>query len=273
LPELPEVEVTRLGIAPALVGQLVTAVVVRHPRLRWPIPPVLAHALPGQTITAVRRRAKYLLLDMPAGTLVLHLGMSGSLRILTRPTPPGTHDHFDLCCTGGVLRLNDPRRFGAVLWQPVGGRLSSQPGLLERLGHEPFDPAFTGALLWQRTRGRAQAIKQVLLNGQIVVGVGNIYASESLFRAGIHPQRAAGRIGAARYEGLAQNIRAVLQEAIAQGGSTLRDFVDSSGSPGYFQQAHQVYGRTGAPCVRCGTPIRQITQGQRSTWFCPHCQR
>jgi formamidopyrimidine-DNA glycosylase len=273
LPELPEVEVTRQGIAPFLVGQVITGVAVRHPRLRWPIPRTLARVLPGQTIMAVRRRAKYLLIDMPAGTLVLHLGMSGSLRILTQPTPPGAHDHFDLYCTGGMLRLNDPRRFGAVLWQPAGGQLSSQPGLLERLGLEPFDPAFTATVLWQRTRGRAMAIKQVLLAGEIVVGVGNIYASESLFRAGIHPQRPAGRISAARYERLAKTIREVLQEAIAQGGSTLRDFVDSRGAPGYFQQAHQVYGRTGAPCVRCGAAIRQITQGQRSTWFCPRCQR
>ncbi len=273
MPELPEVEVTRRGIAPFLVGQVITGVAVRHPRLRWPIPQALVRSLPGQPITAVRRRAKYLLIDMPAGTLVLHLGMSGSLRILTQAMPPGIHDHFDLCYTGGVLRLNDPRRFGAVLWQPEGGELSSQPGLLDRLGLEPFDPAFSAAVLWQRTRGRAGAIKQVLLAGEIVVGVGNIYASECLFRAGIHPQRSAGRISAARYERLAQTIRDVLQEAIAQGGSTLRDFVDSRGSPGYFQQAHQVYGRAGLPCVRCGAPIRQITQGQRSTWFCPRCQR
>ncbi|NDU92692.1 MAG: hypothetical protein G3I10_08825, partial [Ferrovum sp.] len=164
-------------------------------------------------------------------------------------------------------------RFGAVLWQPAGGALSSQPGLFERLGLEPFDPAFSGAVFWQRTRGRSASIKQVLLTGEIVVGVGNIYASESLFRAGIHPQRAAGRISVARYERLVQAIRNVLREAIAQGGSSLRDFVGSSGMPGYFQQAHQVYGRTGAPCMRCAQPIRHLTQGQRSTWYCPYCQR
>lgn len=273
MPELPEVEVTRQGIAPFLVGQVITGVAVRQTRLRWPVPRVLSTVLTGQTITAVRRRAKYLLMDMPAGTLVLHLGMSGSLRVLTQELPPGPHDHFDLRCARHTLRLNDPRRFGAVLWQPAGGKLSSQPGLLERLGLEPFDPVFSGAHFWQHTRGRAAAIKQVLLAGEIVVGVGNIYASESLFRAGIHPQRAAGRISAARYERLAQAIREVLREAIAQGGSTLRDFVDSSGSPGYFQQAHQVYGRTGAPCVCCAQPIRHLRQGQRSTWYCPHCQR
>ncbi len=273
MPELPEVEVTRQGIAPHLVGQVITGVAVRQPRLRWPVPRILATALPGQTITAVRRRAKYLLIEVPTGTLILHLGMSGSLRVLNEAVAPGRHDHFDLQCGARTLRLNDPRRFGAVLWQPAGGTVSSLPSLFERLGLEPLAPEFTGRVFWQRTRGRSAAIKQVLLAGDVVVGVGNIYASESLFRAGIHPLREAGRISAARYARLAQTIREVLQEAIAQGGSTLRDFVDSSGAPGYFQQAHQVYGRTGQPCVRCAGPIRQITQGQRSTWYCPRCQR
>ncbi len=273
MPELPEVEVTRQGIAPLLIGQVISRVVVREPRLRWPIPPELVKQLPGQTIMAVRRRAKYLLIDMPAGTLILHLGMSGSLRVLTTPVAPGRHDHFDLICTDLTLRLNDPRRFGAVLWHPAGSAISGQPGLFDRLGLEPFSPEFSGAQFWQLTRGRAVSIKTILLGGEIVVGVGNIYACESLFRAGIHPQREASRISKTRYVRLAEAIQGVLQEAIQQGGSSLRNFVDSLGEPGYFQQAHRVYGRTGLPCVNCAGPIRHITQSQRSTWYCPRCQR
>ncbi len=273
MPELPEVEVTRQGIAPFLIGQVISRVVVRQPQLRWPIPRELVKRLPGQTITAVRRRAKYLLIDMPAGTLILHLGMSGSLRVLTTPVAPGRHDHFDLICAGKTLRLNDPRRFGAVLWHPAGGAITSQPGLFDRLGVEPFAPEFSGAGFWQHTRGRVAAIKSILLAGEGVVGVGNIYACESLFRAGIHPQRAAGRISKTRYVRLVEAIQGVLREAIQQGGSTLRNFVDSRGAPGYFQRGHQVYGRTGLPCVNCAGPIRHIRQGQRSTWYCPRCQR
>ncbi|MDE1982433.1 MAG: bifunctional DNA-formamidopyrimidine glycosylase/DNA-(apurinic or apyrimidinic site) lyase [Betaproteobacteria bacterium] len=273
MPELPEVEVTRRGIAPHLEGRRIEAVVVREGRLRWPVPEALARCLPGQAVTAVRRRAKYLQLDTAAGTLWIHLGMSGSLRILTRTAPPGRHDHVDLVCGGVTLRYNDPRRFGAWLWQAAGTPPPLPGGADHGLGLEPFDPAFTGAHFHAVTRTRSAPVKQVLLAGDVVVGVGNIYASEALFRAGIHPARAARRIGRARYERLAGAIRDVLAQAIDQGGSTLRDFVDSRGEPGYFQQSHQVYGRTGQPCVRCGTPIRLLRQGQRSTWYCPRCQR
>ena len=273
MPELPEVEVTRRGIAPRLTGQPVRACRVREGRLRWPVPPVLARVLPGETILAVRRRAKYLLLETAAGTLWIHLGMSGSLRLLTTPEVPGRHDHVDLECRDVTLRYNDPRRFGAFLWQPAGGPLPLPRGDAHAWGHEPLEAGFSGEVLWTGTRERRTAIKAVLLAGDVVAGVGNIYASEALFRAGIHPQRSAQRIGRLRYGRLAQAIREVLEEAIAQGGSTLRDFVDSGGQPGYFQQAHQVYGRTGLPCVRCGAAIRQLRQGQRSTWYCVRCQR
>jgi formamidopyrimidine-DNA glycosylase len=270
MPELPEVEVTRLGIEPHLLGRTVQRVVVRQRQLRFPVPATLNRRLPGQTISAVRRRAKYLLIDMPAGTLIIHLGMSGSLRVLTTPTAPQKHDHFDLMCDGVTLRLNDPRRFGAVLWQAAGAAPSS---VLKKLGVEPLTAIFTGAYFWQQTRARRVPIKNLLLAGDVVVGVGNIYASESLFRARIHPARAANRISLARYERLAAEIKAVLQAAIAQGGSTLRDFVDSAGEAGYFQQSHQVYGRERLPCVQCGAAIRALRQGQRSTFYCPHCQR
>ncbi len=277
MPELPEVEVTRQGLEPHVLGAQILAVVVRQPRLRWPLLADLNQRLAGQHILRLERRAKYLLFHTAAGTLVIHLGMSGSLRIFTRERAPGLHDHVDLVLdhwgTRQWLRLNDPRRFGAVLWQPLGQAILNAPPVLDGLGIEPFDPRFQGSWLYIHTRPRAAAIKQVLLAGQVVVGVGNIYASESLFRAGIDPRRSARRISEQRYEHLAQAIRLVLQEAIAAGGSSLRDYVNTDGGSGYFQQAHQVYDRTGQPCVRCTTPIRHIRQGQRSTWFCPHCQR
>ena len=270
MPELPEVEVTRQGIEPHLVGRTIECVVVRQRQLRFPVPTLLNRRLPGQTINAVRRRAKYLLVDMPAGTLIIHLGMSGSLRVLTTATPPQKHDHFDLVCNGVTLRLNDPRRFGAVFWQTADAAPSS---VLMNLGLEPLTPAFTGAYFWGQTPKRRVPIKNLLLAGDVVVGVGNIYASECLFRAGIHPARAANRISQARYGRLVAEIKAVLKEAIEAGGSTLRDFVDSAGEAGYFQQSHRVYGREGLPCLQCGSAIRAIRQGQRSTFYCPHCQR
>lgn len=271
MPELPEVETTRRGIAPHLVGQHISKVVIRHHGLRWPVPKTLTKILPGQKIQAVTRRAKYLLVACDSGWLILHLGMSGSLRVLPQDTPPEKHDHFDLVLDSGeLLRLRDPRRFGAVLWTETD---PERHPLLENLGVEPLAPDFTGQWLHERSRGRNTAIKLFLMDSKIVVGVGNIYASEALFRAGIRPQTAAGRISRPRYERLAEVIKETLQDAIAAGGSSLRDFVNSQGKPGYFQQQYFVYGRTDEPCRRCNTPIRQIRQGQRSTFFCPGCQK
>jgi formamidopyrimidine-DNA glycosylase len=269
MPELPEVEITRRGIAPVLRSRTITAVTVREPRLRWRVPRGLAATLLGARIKAVRRRAKYLLLDCGTGTLIVHLGMSGSLRLVGPGEPPGPYDHFDLGVGDLTLRLRDPRRFGAVLWHP--GDPAGHP-LLAHLGVEPLSPAFTGRLLHAATRGRRVAIKQALMDHKVVVGVGNIYASESLFRARVDPRTAAGRLSATRCERLAQAVRDTLRDALAAGGSSLRDFMHSDGSPGYFQQRHFVYGREGAPCRICGTPVRRIAQGQRSTWYCPDCQ-
>jgi formamidopyrimidine-DNA glycosylase len=271
MPELPEVETTRRGIAPHLTGQHISKVVIRHHGLRWPVPKTLAKILPGQKIHAVTRRAKYLLVACDSGWLILHLGMSGSLRVLPQDTPPEKHDHFDLVLDSGeLLRLRDPRRFGAVLWTETD---PERHPLLENLGVEPLTPEFCGKWLYERSRVRNTAIKLFLMDSKIVVGVGNIYASEALFRAGIRPQTAAGRISRPRYERLTAVIKETLQDAIAAGGSSLRDFVNSQGKPGYFQQQYFVYGRTDEPCRRCNTPIRQIRQGQRSTFFCPSCQK
>lgn len=271
MPELPEVETTRRGLAPHLIGATVADVVIRHPQLRWPVPTDLPRLLRGQTIRTLRRRAKYLLLGFDHGTLILHLGMSGSLRILPAKTLPEKHDHFDLVLGNGqLMRLRDPRRFGAVLWHE--GDISDHP-LLAALGPEPLEENFDAAHLYRATRKKTAAIKLVIMDNHVVVGVGNIYANEALFRAGIKPQLAAGKLSRERCTRLAEEIRATLQEAIAKGGSTLRDFVNSDGKPGYFQQHYWVYGRTGEPCRRCGAPIRQIKQGQRSSFYCPACQR
>jgi formamidopyrimidine-DNA glycosylase len=269
MPELPEVEITRRGIAPALRHRTITAVTVREPRLRWPIPVGLAGTLLGARIRAVRRRAKYLLLECDRGTLILHLGMSGSLRVVSATEPPGAHDHFEVAVGGRVLRLRDPRRFGAVLWHA--GDPANHP-LLSHLGVEPLSPAFTGARLHAATRGRRAGIKQALMDHKVVVGVGNIYANESLFRARIHPQTPAGRLSVARCERLAEAVRSTLRDALAAGGSSLRDFVHSDGSPGYFQQRYFVYDREGTPCRICASPVRRVLQGQRSSWYCPKCQ-
>lgn len=271
MPELPEVETTLRGLSPHLRGQRITRAVIRNGQLRWPIPGTLPALLQGQTIHTLRRRAKYLLLQCDSGTLILHLGMSGSLRVLPASTPPEKHDHFDLELENGkVMRLRDPRRFGAVLWHE--GDVAQHP-LLAGLGPEPLEEAFDGEHLYQATRKRSAAIKLVIMDSHVVVGVGNIYANEALFRAGIRPQLAAGKLSRPRCTALVQHIRATLTESIAQGGSTLRDFVQSDGQPGYFQQHYWVYGRAGEPCRRCGTPIRQIKQGQRSTFYCPQCQK
>jgi formamidopyrimidine-DNA glycosylase len=276
MPELPEVEVTRRAIAPSLTGQDITGAVVREPRMRWPVDPALAATLKGLRITRVDRRGKYLLLEcalrsQTRGWLILHLGMSGSLSFAKPGTSPRLHQHFDLEAGGKVLRLTDPRRFGAVLWHAAeAGPLAAHP-LLRSLGVEPLTPGLTPELLFKATRKRRIGIKQALLAGDMVVGVGNIYASESLFRARINPKTAAGRISLARYAALVPHIRAVLSEAIAKGGSTLRDFSSSDG-PGYFQLDYFVYDREGQPCRVCAAPIRRIVQGQRSTFYCPRCQ-
>ncbi len=270
MPELPEVETTRRGIAPLVEGQEVTGVVTRQPRLRWLVPEFLPAVLPGQRLRQVARRAKYLLLRFDRGTLVLHLGMSGSLRVVQAHTPPAAHDHFDLVLGNRCLRLRDPRRFGAVLWteEPP----ETHP-LLRHLGPEPLSADFSGEYLYQRSRGRHAPVKSFIMNNQVVVGVGNIYASEALFAAGIHPGRAAGRISLARYRRLAESIQTTLESAIGQGGTTLRDFQQVDGNPGYFVQSLQVYGRAGAACPRCGGTIRQRVIGQRSSYYCPGCQR
>jgi formamidopyrimidine-DNA glycosylase len=271
MPELPEVETTLRGIAPHLKHRQVTDVIIRNPKLRWPVPKNLSALLRGQTVRGLQRRAKYLLIAFDHGTLILHLGMSGSLRIQPVGTTSEKHDHFDLVLDSGqLMRLRDPRRFGAVLWHA--GDITQHP-LLAALGPEPLEQDFDGKYLHHATRPRSVAIKLAIMDSHLVVGVGNIYANEALFRAGIRPQLAANKLSLPRCEKLVQNIREVLQEAIKQGGSSLRDFVHSDGSSGYFQQSYFVYGRTGELCRVCGTPIKQIRQGQRSTFHCPQCQR
>jgi formamidopyrimidine-DNA glycosylase len=270
VPELPEVETTRRGIRGALRGRRITSMVLREARLRWPVDPGLVSDLPGQQVHDVRRRAKYLLIDLERGTLIAHLGMSGSLRVLAPATPLLTHDHYDLLLDSGrCLRFNDPRRFGSLLW--VTGDPEAHP-LLAGLGPEPLEAGFDADYLTRKARGRKVAIKQFLMDQHVVVGVGNIYASEALFRAGIHPRRAAGRVSHARCERLVEAVQAVLGEAIRQGGTTLRDYVNAEGTPGYFRQELYVYERVGEPCRKCGAAVRQLVQGQRSTYFCPRCQ-
>ncbi len=269
MPELPEVEVTRMGIAPHLQDRRIVGVLVRDGRLRRPVNEDLAELLAGQRIQALERRGKYLLLHLDQGQLLLHLGMSGSLRVLPRHTPLRTHDHVDIYLDHDqVLRFHDPRRFGLVLW---GSNWFADP-LLAKLGPEPFDSCFDGAYLFRRSRGRQQPVKSFLMDNQTVVGVGNIYANESLFRSGIDPRRAAGRISLARYEHLARTVVTVLQEAIAQGGTTLRDFTHPDGESGYFRLSLLAYGRAGQSCQYCGTCLREVRLAGRSTVYCPHCQ-
>ena len=270
MPELPEVETTKAGIQPHLVGKTVTDVVVRQTQLRWPTPKNLKKVLKNQKITSLERRAKYLLMATANGTAIMHLGMSGSFRMVTADLPPEKHDHYDVVIGKKALRFNDPRRFGALLW--TNGSAHKHP-LLAKLGPEPLGPDFTGAYLYAKARGRKTTIKQFIMDGHVVVGVGNIYASESLYMAGIHPRRPAGRVGQARMNGLVESIQTTLRKAIVAGGTTLRDFSASDGSPGYFQQKLQVYDRAGQTCRVCCDVIRQETIGQRSTFFCGHCQR
>jgi len=273
MPELPEVEVTRRGVAPYLDGQTVHDVVLRHTGLRWPFPLELAATLHGQPVRSTGRRGKYLLIHFDHGTLIIHLGMSGHLRILPLATPVKKHDHVDLVLQDHLLRLSDPRRFGAVLWHPATEGAVENHLLLRGLGVEPLEDQFDAALLYSQTRNRRSSIKQVLLAGDIVVGVGNIYASESLFRAGIRPTTPAHRISLVRYTRLVQAIREILAAAIAQGGSSLKDFIGVNGQSGYFQQNYFVYARTGQPCRICNAPIRHIVQGQRATFYCSNCQK
>jgi formamidopyrimidine-DNA glycosylase len=299
MPELPEVEITKRGLADYLVGATIVDVIIRNRSLRWPIPSNLPQLLRGNKILALTRRAKYILADCGNGTLILHLGMSGSLRILPSNTPPEKHDHFDLVLSPPstvrpdpaeahefvhpstssgrtdfsghkLMRLRDPRRFGAVLWHE--GDINTHP-LFNSLGHEPLQENFDGHYLYQTTRKRSTSIKQVIMDNHVVVGVGNIYANEALFCSGIKPQLAAGKLSLPRYEKLVTEIRATLRAAIDKGGSTLRDFVHSDGSSGYFQQTYFVYGRAGEHCRNCGALIKQIKQGQRSSFYCVRCQK
>jgi formamidopyrimidine-DNA glycosylase len=275
MPELPEVETTRRGIAPYLIGRRVATVLLRRPDLRWPIPDEVSTLLPGQRIEAVERRAKYLLLHTAAGSALLHLGMSGVLRVLPPDALPGKHDHVDIALeplpgdAPRLLRFTDPRRFGCLLWQALG---ETHP-LLATLGPEPLSDAFDGDLLWNLSRGRRAAVKLFLMDNAVVVGVGNIYASEALFAAGIDPRRAAGSVSRARYARLASEVRRILAWAIERGGTTLRDFLNPDGAPGYFFRELNVYGRAGEPCRVCATPIKQVVLGQRSSFWCPSCQR
>jgi len=271
MPELPEVETTRRGLEPHVVGRRVLDVVVRNPNLRWPVPADLALHLKGEEVRAVRRRGKYLLFDCREGHLLVHLGMSGRLTMVPSTLPARKHDHVDVRFEGSKsLRLTDPRRFGALLW--VAGE-AERHALLEHLGLEPLENSFTGGALHQLAKGRKVAVKHFLMNGRIVTGVGNIYASEALFRAGVHPLRMAGRISRARWDRVADAIRVTLKRAVEKGGTTLRDFASADGEPGYFLAECAVYGREGKPCTRCKTKIRAIRQGQRSTFYCPKCQR
>ncbi len=271
MPELPEVETTCNGIAPHIVGLTVKQVIVRQSRLRWPVPESLNQTLTGLCIQSVSRRAKYLLLATSNGTVLVHLGMSGSLRIMSTDQAAGKHDHIDFVFDGGlVLRYNDPRRFGAVLWtsEPV-----AEHQLLKDLGPEPLLADFNGELLYARSRNRKIAVKSFIMDSHIVVGVGNIYANEALFMAGIQPTRQAGKVSLARYQKLAECIRVVLLHAIEQGGTTLKDFVNEAGKPGYFQQQLKVYGRGHLPCISCNQPLTEIRITNRSTVFCGACQR
>ena len=271
MPELPEVETTRRAIAPALEGQTIARLLVRERRMRWPIPTGLEQALRKQPIRAVRRRAKYLLLETPKGTALIHLGMSGHLRVLPKNTPAQKHDHWDLLLENdALLRLHDPRRFGALLWTTDA---PEQHALLQNLGPEPLSSAFNAADLYARSRGRSAAVKAFIMDQHIVVGVGNIYANEALFLAGIDPRRAAGRITLARYERLVASIKSVLSAAIEVGGTTLRDFYSADGERGYFTQQLHVYGRGGLSCLSCGRTLKEARIGQRASVWCPSCQR
>ncbi|WP_213992463.1 bifunctional DNA-formamidopyrimidine glycosylase/DNA-(apurinic or apyrimidinic site) lyase [Sodalis sp. dw_96] len=268
MPELPEVETSRRGIEPWVAGQRIVRAEVRNARLRWPVSGEII-ALRDALVVSVQRRAKYLLLELDPGWIIIHLGMSGSLRVLPQPQPPEKHDHVDLIMSNGcIIRYTDPRRFGAWLWSDD----LKTSRVLSQLGPEPLSDEFNGQWLFDKSRNKRTQIKPWLMDNKLVVGVGNIYASESLFVAGILPVRPAGSITVAEAELLVRTIKAVLLRSIEQGGTTLRDFLQSDGKPGYFAQELQVYGRDGESCRVCGTPIQTVRLGQRSSFFCPHCQ-
>ncbi len=271
MPELPEVETTCRGIRPHIEGRKIKEVIVRESRLRWPVPAKLDKTLQGKAVISVKRRAKYILLQLQGGYLIIHLGMSGSLRIVNIAESPKKHDHVDIILDNNQsLRYHDPRRFGAILWttEPV-----YEHALLNHLGPEPLETEFTAQRLFQYSRGRSQPVKTFIMDNHTVVGVGNIYASEALFTAGIRPDRACGKISRARYERLTESIKETLSKAINQGGTTLRDFVGGDGKPGYFKQELAVYGRSGEPCITCSSPIKAMKLGNRNTFFCSKCQR
>jgi formamidopyrimidine-DNA glycosylase len=270
MPELPEVEITRRGIEPHVLGHRISSLVVREPRLRWPVPRSLPATVKLRKVEAVRRRAKYLILDLGTGGLIIHLGMSGSIRMLPLGDQPQPHDHIDIVFDNTLLRYRDPRRFGCMLWQA--GAAEQHP-LLRELGVEPLGPGFSGEYLHRITRNREVAIKQLLMNQALIVGIGNIYASESLFRAGIRPQIRASRLSRDRCEALARAAVETLNDALKAGGSSLRDYVQSNGELGCFQLQTFVYERAGEHCRRCEGVIRHMTQGQRSTYYCPNCQQ
>jgi formamidopyrimidine-DNA glycosylase len=271
MPELPEVETTCRGIAPHVIDKNINSIIVRDSRLRWPVEPAVSVATAGRSILKVERRAKYILLQLDNGHLIIHLGMSGSLRILDEKSPHEKHDHLDICLNSGVvIRYRDPRRFGSVHWT------CDDPykyWLLKDLGPEPFSEEFTGAYLYKRSRGRSLSVKLFIMDSHNVVGVGNIYANEALFQARIRPHAQAGKISLPRYERLAKSIKIILNDAIAQGGTTLRDFVSGAGRPGYFQQELSVYGRGGQPCRLCNRALRVTLINQRATYYCGTCQR
>lgn len=270
MPELPEVETTRLGLMPYLIGRRVRQLNIRQPKLRWMVPGSIKRCLAGQKIEAVERRAKYLLMHTQAGSAIWHLGMSGCLRVLNQNTKPEPHDHVDwLLDSGQVLRYTDPRRFGCLLWQPP----NQTHKLLQGLGPEPLGKEFSGDYLWERSRNRVAPIKQFIMDQKVVVGVGNIYAAEALFQAQIHPFRSAGSISRNRYARLADAIKSILTFAIERGGTTLRDFLSVDGQPGYFEQELYVYGRSGLACKICGSDVKSVRLGQRSSFYCPRCQR
>lgn len=274
MPELPEVETTRKGIMPKAEGQQIVEFIIRNPKLRWPVDSDLPSILPNHTIHRIGRRGKYLLLHTDVGTLLIHLGMSGTLRVVTLDTPVKKHDHVDVVLANGyALRLNDPRRFGSVLWHSKSEGELLNHKLLQKLGPEPLSDAFNGAYLYQKTRGRKTAIKTFIMNSHILVGAGNIYANESLFLAGIHPKKTASKLTKKQCHQLADTIKTVIAAAIEQGGTTLKDFLSPDGKPGYFVQKLHVYDRAGKPCLRCESPIERTLLNQRASYFCPTCQK
>ncbi len=274
MPELPEVETTLRGISPKTERQIIAEFIIRNPNLRWPVDLTLQNRLPGQAIRSVKRRGKYLLLETDIGTLLIHLGMSGTLRVLPKQTAVQKHDHIDLVLQNGyTLRLNDPRRFGSVLWHDQDSGDVGKHALLSKLGPEPLSDEFNGTYLYQKSRHRKVAIKSFIMNSNIVVGAGNIYANESLFLSGIHPKTPAGKLTKKQCNTLADNIKEVIAAAIKQGGTTLKDFLSPDGKPGYFVQQLNVYDQAGKPCPNCGTPIERIILNQRACYFCPNCQK